>query len=40
MSGIHDREKGARMFAYIAKGIGALLVLLALFVAYSVADYL
>jgi hypothetical protein len=28
------------MFAYIAKGIAALLVLLALFVAYSVADYL
>ena len=28
------------MFAYIAKGIAALIVLLALFVAYSVADYL
>ena len=28
------------MFAYIAKGVAALLVLVALFVAYSVADYL
>ena len=33
-------ERARGMFAFIAKGVAALLVLLALFVAYSAADYL